>query len=129
MLRVPFLAAESDLGQLEVMFRALGTPTDWPVSFCLVCIILSTNTSKEMIHLPAYVTINSSPRIPLKSLFTAASQDALDLLEKLLVYNPLYRLSTRGALEHSYFTNKPIMTHHEKLPKITGTGGVVKETG
>lgn len=34
MLRTPYLAAETDLGQLKVIFKALGTPTeeDWPVS-------------------------------------------------------------------------------------------------
>lgn len=40
MLRTPYLAAESDIGQLNVIFRALGTPTDdeWPVSLvnCLI---------------------------------------------------------------------------------------------
>jgi cyclin-dependent kinase 7 len=35
MLRTPYLAGETDLGQLQVTFRALGTPTeeDWPVCF------------------------------------------------------------------------------------------------
>jgi cyclin-dependent kinase 7 len=33
MLRTPYLAAETDIGQLKTIFRALGTPTDedWPV--------------------------------------------------------------------------------------------------
>ena len=33
MLRVPFMAAESDMEQLNMIFTALGTPTeqDWPV--------------------------------------------------------------------------------------------------
>lgn len=36
MLRVPFMAAESDMDQLDVIFSALGTPTeqDWPVCCC-----------------------------------------------------------------------------------------------
>ena len=34
MLRLPYMAGETDFGQLEVIFRALGTPTEeeWPVS-------------------------------------------------------------------------------------------------
>lgn len=34
MLRIPYLAGESDMDQLKTIFRALGTPTeeDWPVS-------------------------------------------------------------------------------------------------
>jgi cyclin-dependent kinase 7 len=33
MLRTPYFAGDTDLGQLDTMFRALGTPTeqDWPV--------------------------------------------------------------------------------------------------
>jgi len=33
MLRVPYLAGESDLQQIEIIFHALGSPTeeDWPV--------------------------------------------------------------------------------------------------
>lgn len=35
MLRTPYFAAETDLGQLKVILKALGTPTedDWPVCF------------------------------------------------------------------------------------------------
>jgi cyclin-dependent kinase 7 len=35
MLRTPYLAAETDLGQLKVILKALGTPTeeDWPVLY------------------------------------------------------------------------------------------------
>lgn len=32
MLRTPFLPGDSDLNQLSTIFRALGTPSDWPVS-------------------------------------------------------------------------------------------------
>lgn len=34
MLRIPYLAGETDMDQLKTIFRALGTPTeqDWPVS-------------------------------------------------------------------------------------------------
>ena len=33
MLRTPFLPGDSDLNQLTTIFRALGTPTDWPVKY------------------------------------------------------------------------------------------------
>lgn len=41
MLRLPYMAGETDFGQLEVIFRALGTPTDeeWPVSFYCLCLL------------------------------------------------------------------------------------------
>jgi cyclin-dependent kinase 7 len=35
MLRTPYLPGESDMDQLKIIFRALGTPTEeeWPVSY------------------------------------------------------------------------------------------------
>lgn len=37
MLRTPYLAGESDLNQLVIIFKALGTPneSEWPVINCL----------------------------------------------------------------------------------------------
>jgi len=34
MLRTPYLPGDSDLNQLDIIFRALGTPTEeiWPVN-------------------------------------------------------------------------------------------------
>ena len=78
MLRAPYLAGESDLSQLQTIFRALGTPTeeDWP----------------GMTSLPDYHEFQKFPKTPLKTLFTAASNDALDLLEKMLLFDPLRRI-------------------------------------
>lgn len=42
-LRVPFLAGETDIDQLKKTFHAMGTPTeqDWPVSLPLSITFLS----------------------------------------------------------------------------------------
>ncbi|CAN0510314.1 unnamed protein product, partial [Discosporangium mesarthrocarpum] len=42
-------------------------------------------------------------QIPYSWLFPNASPLAVDLLEGLLVFNPLYRLDVMGALSHRYF--------------------------
>jgi cyclin-dependent kinase 7 len=103
MLRTPFLVAETDMGQLKTMFQALGTPTeeDWP----------------SMTSLPDYVTFPKSPKPPLTSIFNAASEDALDLLGKMLTFDPAKRITAREALGHSYFMNLPRPTTPERLPK------------
>lgn len=90
-LRVPFFAGENDLNQLDVIFRALGTPTEheWP----------GMSTLSNFVKLPSY------PRVPLKTIFTSASDDAIELLEKMLMLEPQKRISSYNALKHAYFSN------------------------
>lgn len=42
------------------------------------------------------------PKIPFSSLFRAANPDALDLLDRLLAFDPSARISVEEALEHRY---------------------------
>ncbi|KAI8916514.1 kinase-like domain-containing protein [Powellomyces hirtus] len=109
MLRVPFMPGESDISQLQTIFRALGTPTelDWP----------------GMKELPDYHDFQVFPKNPLRHLFTAASADALSLLESLLLYDPLKRPSAHDALNHYYFRNQPRPTPPAKLPRDVGNAG------
>ncbi|KAF8329402.1 kinase-like domain-containing protein [Cantharellus anzutake] len=103
MLRTPYLPGESDMDQLKTIFRALGTPTEneWP----------------GHTKLPDYVSLGQFPKSPLKLLFTAASADALDLLQKMLTYEPSRRVNARDALRHPYFFALPYPTHPSKLPR------------
>lgn len=108
MLRTPFLAGDNELHQLETTFKALGTPTEaiWP----------------GMKKLPLYVDFENFPRTSLRALFTAASNEALDLLEKMLIFDPTKRISAENALKHKYFSESPRPTPPENLPKITPKG-------
>ncbi len=78
MLRVPFLPGTSDFSQLDTIFRALGTPTEreWPGLG-----VVAGNLGKPY------------PRTHLKTIFTAASADALNLLEKMMMYDPNSRIT------------------------------------
>merc|ERR1711915_854457 len=72
LLRVPFLAGETDLDQLAKIFLALGTPTEesWP----------------GLTSLPDYIQFKHHPGTPLRDIFTAASNDCLSCLVTLLLY-------------------------------------------
>ncbi|KAJ3160556.1 TFIIH complex serine/threonine-protein kinase subunit kin28 [Geranomyces variabilis] len=114
MLRVPFMPGDSDIGQLQTIFRALGTPTeaDWP----------------GMKYLPDYHAFEQFPRNPLRNLFTAASADALALMESMLLYDPLRRPTAHDALNHFYFRNQPRPTPPAKLPRdVDNAGSKAKE--
>ncbi|KAI8323544.1 Pkinase-domain-containing protein, partial [Martensiomyces pterosporus] len=103
LLRTPYLPGDSDMNQLKTIFRALGTPTedDWP----------------GMAKLPAYVEFEKFPKNPLNALFTAAGHDVLDLMGRMLTYNPVGRITAAQALAHPYFANLPRPTPPAKLPK------------
>ncbi|EPQ30760.1 uncharacterized protein PFL1_01661 [Pseudozyma flocculosa PF-1] len=103
MLRTPYLPGESDLEQLTTIFRALGTPTerDWP----------------NYKTLPDFVQFERFPKQPLGELFSAASSEALDFLQKCLLYDPLKRLTANQSLHHAYFRTAPAPTPFKMLPR------------
>jgi cyclin-dependent kinase 7 len=109
MLRTPYFASETDIGQLKTIIKARGTPTenDWP----------------GMKNLPDYFEFEKEDGVPSKNLFTAAGTDALDLLDCCLAFDPLKRPSADTCLEYDYFKNMPRPTKPKKLPKV---GEVVK---
>ncbi|KAF5092961.1 hypothetical protein D0Z00_004309 [Geotrichum galactomycetum] len=106
MLRTPYLPGKSDADQLDITFRALGTPNEkiWP----------------GVTSLPGYVSTKIYPqpsRQELRNRFIAATEDALELMEELTVLNPAQRIDTTQALMSPYFTTAPRPTKPEMLPK------------
>eukprot|EP00245_Coleochaete_scutata_P005459 TRINITY_DN19028_c0_g1_i1.p1 TRINITY_DN19028_c0_g1~~TRINITY_DN19028_c0_g1_i1.p1 ORF type:complete len:474 (-),score=73.72 TRINITY_DN19028_c0_g1_i1:725-2107(-) len=103
MLRRPFLQGVTDIDQLGKIFGALGTPTEavWP----------------EMKSLPDFVEYNMCVAPPLRSYFPMASEDAVDLLLRMLTYDPKKRITAQQALEHRYFYSNPPPTLPSSLPR------------
>ena len=102
LLRVPFLQGETDLGQLSKIFEVCGTPNEenWP----------------GVKKLPDHVSFKHMPGIPFKDIFSAASDDLLDLLNWCLVLDPSKRCTSTEALKSSYFSNHPPPTPGPRLP-------------
>eukprot|EP00794_Sanderia_malayensis_P010098 gene10098-11129_t len=114
LLRAPFLAGDSDLDQISKIFQTLGTPTEkeWPG----IC------------DLPDFVSFKPFPAIPLQNIFSAASDDLLDLLRRLFSYYPPDRIRATKALQHKYFSSKPAPTPCELLPKLPSQSESNSET-
>ncbi|CAE1176444.1 CCRK [Acanthosepion pharaonis] len=100
----PLFPGENDIEQLCCVLHALGTPTEklWP----------------GMTELPDYkkITFPENPPIPFEELVPDASFQALDLLEKFLVYSSKERIAANEALLHVYFFSMPLPSHHSDLP-------------
>lgn len=116
MLRVPFLAAESDMDQLNVIFQALGTPTEqeWPVRYvgggAALLVSRGSSLGPRKLTPPCFVsatpaqgftkltsgaTFERKPKNDLSLLFTAAGPEAIDLLQRMLAYDPHRRITAR----------------------------------
>lgn len=106
LLRHPFMPGENDMGQLNIIFKALGTPmeTEWP----------------GFKDLPLFVNFENYPKPDQRGLFSAASDPELELLSWMLRLNPLDRPSTVEALRHKYFSMQPRPTEPHKLPSRGG---------
>ncbi|KAH9632828.1 hypothetical protein HF086_005883 [Spodoptera exigua] len=102
LLRVPFLPGESDLDQLSRIFQVFGTPSEetWP----------------GMKNLTDYVQFKHFPPQQLRHIFSAASDDLIQLMESLLALYPPNRCDCTQALQMPYFSNKPAPSIGSKLP-------------
>ncbi|XP_072399481.1 cyclin-dependent kinase 7 [Diabrotica undecimpunctata] len=102
LLRVPLFQGESDLDQLTKIFDVFGNPTEenWP----------GLKTLSDFIEFKPFNAI------PLKLIFTAAGDDLLDLIQGLLVLNPIKRKTCSECLQMPFFSNKPAPTIGSKLP-------------
>ncbi|XP_022105463.1 cyclin-dependent kinase 7-like [Acanthaster planci] len=113
LLRLPFLPGESDLDQLTRIFQTLGTVTEeqWP----------------GMTLLPDYIEFKKFPGTPLHDIFSAATDDLLEVIAALLCVNPTKRCTASQALKMKYFSNKPGPTPGRDLPMPGAPAAVLKE--
>lgn len=113
LLRVPFLPGDSDLDQLSRIFQVFGNPTEnnWP----------------GVTKLADYVAFKEFPIVPLNDIFTAASDELLDLLQSMLVLDPNERCSATQAMKMSYFSSKPPPTRCSLLPLPNSVTDSLKE--
>ena len=115
-LRVPFLAGESDLHQLQLICKAIGTPTEenWP----------------GVSQLPGYIKFDEitpqNGRDFFMSMFATAGAVGVDLLMSMLKLDPRRRCTARQILQHGWWTSEPRPTNKADLPK---KGGGVDKMG
>eukprot|EP00771_Trimastix_marina_P001423 gnl/Trimastix_PCT/2497.p1 GENE.gnl/Trimastix_PCT/2497~~gnl/Trimastix_PCT/2497.p1 ORF type:complete len:269 (+),score=50.57 gnl/Trimastix_PCT/2497:607-1413(+) len=89
----PLFRGDSTLNQLDKILEVIGTPSQDDLRS-----IGSTYAESLLSKLPAH-----RPK-PLAELFPTAPPDALDMLHRLLQFNPDKRLSAEEALRHPFFS-------------------------
>jgi mitogen-activated protein kinase 1/3 len=78
--------------QLAVIFEVIGTPLEDEKSF--------VTDQKALEYLEAFP---QRPKTDLNKLYPGAGEDAVDLLGKMLIFNPFFRISVDEALNHPFF--------------------------
>ena len=91
-LRRPLLPGGNTEHQIELILNLLGTPQESDIES------IPNKRTKKFIR-----QFEKRSGSEFEAVFKYASPEALDLLKKMLVFNPKNRISARQAMEHPYF--------------------------
>jgi mitogen-activated protein kinase 1/3 len=75
-----------------VIFEVIGTPSEEDKSY--------VTDTKAIEYLDAFP---ARPKSDLNKMYPGAGDEAIDLLNRILVFNPYFRLSVDEALDHPFF--------------------------
>lgn len=109
-IRAPYLPGNTELEQIGLICKAIGTPTEenWP----------------GVTSLPGYTTENTITAVLGKDAylgrFGTVGMDGVDLLMKTLVLDPKKRITAKDMLKHEWWHKDPKPTRKKELPKKSG---------
>jgi len=120
--RTALLKGSSDASQLDLIFRLIGHPSTrtWP-NIYRVCPLWKNYEPKPGMAFPNKLRENLKKGLPHASWMTG---HAMDLIGKLLTYNPEERWSAQHALTAEYFFENPLVKPAEKLSMKFGVDSV-----
>lgn len=89
----PIFKGKDYVNQLNRILQVLGTPPDETLRR------IGSKNVQDYIHQLGYI-----PKVPFVNIFPQANPQALDLLERMLAFDPLRRITVEEALEHPYLS-------------------------
>ncbi|GMF65624.1 unnamed protein product [Phytophthora lilii] len=92
--RTPLFPGDDYIHQLQIICDKIGTPCEEDLHF-----VVSERAKRFMKNQPM------RPGVPFAKLFPKATPEAIDLLQRMLVFDPAKRISVEEALEHPYLAS------------------------
>ncbi|KAF8402772.1 hypothetical protein HHK36_010862 [Tetracentron sinense] len=92
MNRRPLFAGRDHVHQMRLLTELLGTPTESDLGF-----VRNEDAKRYIRQMPPH------PRQPFARIFPHVNPVAIDLIEKMLTFDPTKRITVEEALAHSYF--------------------------
>jgi mitogen-activated protein kinase 1/3 len=89
--RGPLFPGDDYIKQVNLIFDTLGTPDESDMKF------ISNQKAYQYIK-----SLKPRPKVPFSTKYKHASAQAIDLLDKMLAFNPAKRLTVDQCLEHPY---------------------------
>jgi len=122
-LKEPLLKAQTEIEMIDVIFRTLGNPTSttWP-------------GWKELKH-AKHLQLKNYPGSKLREIFlrnsfigeACLSENGLDLLSKMLYYDPAKRITASEALKHPWFKEGPPPQDVDLMPTFPAMNDTSRE--
>lgn len=107
-LRRPLFPGSDYKDQLKLIFRVIGTPKQGTAEMEF---IKSRRARQYIASLPQY-----KPIVPLTELFPQANPLGVDLMSRMLMFDPAARITAKEALEHPY-----LETYHMPQDEPSGS--------
>eukprot|EP00850_Spirogloea_muscicola_P012422 SM000080S22937 [mRNA] locus=s80:240271:241973:- [translate_table: standard] len=93
--RTPLFPGKDYIHQLKLIINSIGSPDEDDLHF--IQSVVQSQKARSYIR-----TLPYQPPVPLSRRYTRANPQALDLIEKMLVFDPRKRITVQAALEHPY---------------------------
>uniref|UniRef100_A0AAV1VDZ9 Mitogen-activated protein kinase n=1 Tax=Peronospora matthiolae TaxID=2874970 RepID=A0AAV1VDZ9_9STRA len=91
--RRPLFPGHDYLHQLKIIMDVVGSPSEDSLDF-----ITNPKAKRFILRQP------KKPKVPLSSVYPRATPHCLDLLEKMLIFDPRKRITIQDALAHPYIS-------------------------
>lgn len=122
LLKEPLFMGTTEPEQVDRIFKVMGVPTDeiwkgWRLLKHAKLLQMGKKGSKNKLR-------DKFPKVAIEENDMYLSDLGLDLLQKMLTYDPDKRISAKDALNHPWFKEFPYACAPNRMPKLMATNDV-----